>query len=107
MGVQGNTSFEQVKRSFVELASEMRCPHHFQSATVEMDGESIDDFSLEVMTCCDEFQKRVEEALEELVAQPSLIVASAVVITAPNPSIKYSRPNLPAATTSVSTAPVR
>ena len=90
MGGQFNTEFEQVKRSFVDLASEMRCPHHFQNPTVEMDGESFDDFSVEVITCCDEFQKRVEEALNKLVEQPNLIVAPAVAITPPNPCIKYS-----------------
>ena len=90
MGGQFNTEFEQVKRSFVDLASEMRCPHHFQNATVEMDGESFDDFSVDVITCCDEFQKRVEEALNKLVEQPNLIVAPAVAITPPNPCISYS-----------------
>jgi hypothetical protein len=52
----------------------MRCPHHFKNATVEMDGESLDDFSVEVITCCDEFQKRVEKALDKFVAERGLIV---------------------------------
>ena len=107
MGGQGNTGLEQVKRSFVELTSEMRCPHHFKNATVEMDGESFDDFSVEVITCCDEFQKRVEESLHKLVAQPGVIVAPALVITTPNPGIKYSRANLPPAITPASIVPVR
>jgi hypothetical protein len=107
MGGQGNTRFEQVKRSFVELTSEMRCPHHFKNATVEMDGENLDDLSVEVISCCDEFQKRIGEALDNLVAQQSLIVAPALVITTPNTGIKYSRPNLPVATTAVSIVPAR
>jgi len=46
----------------------MRCPHHFKNATVEMAGESFDDFSMEAITCCDESPRCVEEALDKLVA---------------------------------------
>jgi hypothetical protein len=45
----------------------MQCPHHFKSATVEMAGENLDDFSMEVAACCDEFQTCVEGALDALV----------------------------------------
>ena len=104
MGGQFNTEFEQVKRSFVDLASEMRCPHHFQNPTVEMDGESFDDFSVDVITCCDEFQECVEEALNKLVVQPSLIVAPAVAITPPIPSSRIPALISPPATTPVTVA---
>lgn len=94
MGGLFNAEFEQVKRSFVDLALEMRCPHHFQNATVEMDGESFDDFSVEVITCCDEFRKCIEEALDKLVAQQSEIVAPAVAITTSKSRIQCFRANL-------------
>jgi len=45
----------------------MRCPHHHKNAKLELAGENFDDFSMEVVTCCDEFQRRVEEALDKLV----------------------------------------
>ena len=62
-----DTEFERVKRSCADVASEMWCPRHFMSAKVEMDGESLDDFSMEVITCCEEFRRRVEQALDKLV----------------------------------------
>jgi len=64
---QFDTEFERVKRSCADLASQMQCPHHFKTATVEMAGENFDDFSMEVITCCEEFRWRVEEALDKLV----------------------------------------
>lgn len=62
-----DAEFDRIKRSCVDVASEMWCPRHFMTARVEMDGETSDDFSMEVITCCDEFQRRVEEALDKLV----------------------------------------
>src|ERR1017187_4549568 len=88
-GQQSNAEFDQVKRSFVDLSSRMRCPHHFKTGTVEMDGEGFDDFSVDIITCCDEFRKRIEEALNNLAAQQSLIVSSVATITMPSASIKY------------------
>ena len=64
MSGQFDTEFERVKRSCADLASQMRCPHHYKNAKVEMAGESFDDFSMEVVTCCDEFRRCVEEALD-------------------------------------------
>jgi hypothetical protein len=49
------------------MASQMQCPHHFKNATVEMAGGNFDDFSVEVITCCEEFRKHVEDVLDELV----------------------------------------
>jgi len=66
-GGQFHTEFERFKRSCVDLASEMQCPHHFKNARVEMDGENFGDFSMEVIACCEGFRSRVEEALNELV----------------------------------------
>jgi hypothetical protein len=62
-----DTEFERVKRSCADLASQMWCPHHYKSAKVEMAGESLDDLIMEVVTCCDEFRRSAEEALDALV----------------------------------------
>jgi hypothetical protein len=64
---QFDTEFERVKRSCADLASQMRCPHHYKNAKVEMAGDNFDDLSLEVITCCEEFRRHVEEALDALV----------------------------------------
>jgi hypothetical protein len=65
-----DTAFERVKRCCAELASEMQRPYHFTNAKVEMDGENFDDFSMEVVTCCEEFRGRVEETLDTAGAAP-------------------------------------
>ena len=96
MGQQFNTEFERVKRSCADLGVQMRCPHHFKNPAVEMDGETIDDFSIEVITCCEKFKNCVEEAVVKLVAQRGMIIVPVVAITTPNPRIKYSPGNLPA-----------
>ena len=62
-----DTEFERIKRNCADVASEMWCPRHFMTARVEIDGENSDDFGMEVITCCDEFQRRVEDALDKLV----------------------------------------
>lgn len=66
VGGRFDIEFERIKRSCAELASQMRCPHHHKNARVEMAGESLDDFSMEVITCCEEFRRCVEDALETL-----------------------------------------
>ena len=65
MSREFDTEFEQVKQSCADLALQMRCPYHFKNPTVEMDGENLDNFSIEVVTCCDDFRRRVEEALDK------------------------------------------
>ena len=49
------------------MASQTQCPHHFKNAKVEMAGENFGEFSMEVITCCEEFRRCVEEALDKLV----------------------------------------
>ncbi len=61
-----STDFERVKRRCADVASQMQCPHHFRNPKLEMWGENFDDFSVEVITCCEEFQRRVEKALDTL-----------------------------------------
>jgi hypothetical protein len=62
---QFDAEFDRVKRNCADPASQMQCPHHCKDATVEMTGETFDDFSTEAITCCEEFQRRVEEALDK------------------------------------------
>jgi len=64
---QSETEFERVKRSCADLASQRRCPHHHKNAKLEMAGDNFDDFSLEVIACCEEFRTCVAEALDRLV----------------------------------------
>jgi hypothetical protein len=45
----------------------MRCPHHHKNAKLEMAGENFDDFSMEVITCCEGFRRCIEEDLDTLV----------------------------------------
>ena len=65
-----DTEFEQLKQSCAELASQMQCPHHFKDAKVEISGGTLDHFSMEVITCCEEFRRHVEEAVDDLVDAP-------------------------------------
>ncbi len=66
MSGKSDTEFERVKQSCADVASQMQCPHHFRNAKLETCGENFDDFSIEVITCCEEFRRRVEEALDRL-----------------------------------------
>jgi hypothetical protein len=65
-----DAEFERVKHGCNDLASQMRCPRHFKDAKVEIAGDGFDDFSMEVVTCCEEFRMRVEGALAVLVWSP-------------------------------------
>lgn len=61
---QSDTEFEHTKWVCADVASQMRCPRHYKSAKVEIAGEGFEDFSFEVVACCEEFRRRVEEALD-------------------------------------------
>lgn len=43
----------------------MYCPFHHKNARVEIAGETLDDLSVEVFACCEEFAKRVQDALRD------------------------------------------
>ena len=62
-----DTNFEQFRRGCADLASQAHCPRHFKKAAVEMAGDNFDDLSVEVVACCEDFRKRVEDALNKLV----------------------------------------
>jgi hypothetical protein len=44
-------------------ALEMRCPCHQRNARIMVDGENLNDISIEVFACCDPFRKRVHDAM--------------------------------------------
>lgn len=43
----------------------MYCPFHHKNARIEVAGETLDDLSVEVFACCEEFVKRVHDALRD------------------------------------------
>ena len=59
------TATERIKRRCAMTASQMRCPHHFKDAKVEIEFGRLDFLYIEVFTCCGEFEKRVCEALKD------------------------------------------
>jgi len=65
LNVQVEATVEQVKRSYALTASQMYCPFHHKNARVEIAGETLDDLSVEVFACCEEFAKRVQDALRD------------------------------------------
>ena len=63
MGGQFRNEFERVKESCADLALQMRCPHHFKHATVEIEIGRPNTLYIDIISCCEEFEKRVREAL--------------------------------------------
>jgi hypothetical protein len=58
-------TIERIKRSYASTASQMHCPFHHKNARVEIAGETLDDLNVEVFACCEEFVKRVQNALRD------------------------------------------
>jgi hypothetical protein len=46
-------------------ASQMRCPHHFKNAKVEIEVGRPNILHIELFTCCEEFEMQVREALRD------------------------------------------
>ncbi len=46
-------------------ASEMRCPHHFTNAKVEIEVERPNILHIELFTCCEEFEMQVRAAMRD------------------------------------------
>lgn len=65
MSEQFETAIEWVKRECAATASQMRCPHHFTNAKVEIEVESPHILHIELFTCCEAFEKQVREALRD------------------------------------------
>jgi hypothetical protein len=66
LGGKFETTIERIRRSCAHTASQMQCPHHQKPPRVEVEGEILDDLNVEVFTCCDVFQKRVNAALKDV-----------------------------------------
>jgi hypothetical protein len=62
---QFETAAERIKRSCAMTVSQMRCPHHFKDAKVEIEIGRVNFLYIEVFTCCREFENRVCEALRD------------------------------------------
>lgn len=65
MSEQFETAIERVKRDCAVTASQMRCPRHFKDARVELEVGRPHILHIELFTCCEEFEKRVREALRD------------------------------------------
>lgn len=61
---QFDATQENLRGRYALTASQMRCPLHQRGARVELDGDGLDDLEIEVFTCCDEFAKRVRDAIQ-------------------------------------------
>jgi hypothetical protein len=62
---QFETATERIKRSCTMMASQIRCPHHFKDAKVEIEIGRLDFLYIEIFACCGEFENRVCEALRD------------------------------------------
>ena len=58
-------NIERIRRRFAVTVSQMRCPHHQKNAKVEVESEEFNILHPEVFTCCEEFERRVREALKD------------------------------------------
>jgi hypothetical protein len=66
LNVRVEATIEEIRRSYVSTASEMRCPYHHKNARVEIAGETLDDLNIEVFACCEGFVKRVHDSLRSV-----------------------------------------
>jgi hypothetical protein len=64
------TMIEGLKSNYATVASQMQCPIHQKNARVELAGDRAEDLEIEVFTCCDEFAKRVRDALRDSSQSP-------------------------------------
>jgi hypothetical protein len=54
---------DQVKRTMQEKVKGLTCPEHNMEAAVQVNGDSIATFKIQVHACCDAMRKRVAKAL--------------------------------------------
>ena len=54
---------DQVKRTMQERVKGLTCPEHRMEAAVQVNGESIATFKIQVHACCDAMRQRVAKAL--------------------------------------------
>lgn len=65
MSEQFEAAIERVKRDCAMTASQMRCPHHFTNAKVEIEIGRPNILHIELFTCCEEFEQQVRQALRD------------------------------------------
>ena len=65
MNARTETAAEQIRRHFATTVSQMRCPYHHKNASVEVEEERFNTFSMDVFACCEEFERRVRESLRD------------------------------------------
>ncbi len=65
MSEQFEAAIERVKRDCALTASQMRCPHHFKGAKLEVERGSFDVVYIDVYACCGEFDATVRKALRK------------------------------------------
>ena len=68
MGEQVETTVEQIRRNYAITVSQMRCPCHHKDAWVVVEGGENNAFDIDIVTCCDEFERRVRQSLMEIPA---------------------------------------
>ena len=68
MGAQFDTTVEQIRRNYTSTVSQMRCPYHHKNAWVVVEGGENNTFDIDIVTCCDEFERRVRQSLMEIPA---------------------------------------
>jgi len=56
-------TIEQIRRNYTTTVSQMRCPYHQQDAWVEIESDEFNTFQIEIVTCCEEFERRVRQSL--------------------------------------------
>ena len=65
MSEQFETAIDRVKRDCAVTASQMRCPHHFKDARLEIEVGRPNILHIELFTCCEEFEQQVRQALRD------------------------------------------
>lgn len=63
MSEQCDTALDRIKHDCATTIFEMRCPHHFKDAKVEIEIGRPNILYIDIVTCCEEFEKQVCEAL--------------------------------------------
>lgn len=65
MSEQFAAAIEWVKRECAMTASEMRCPHHFTNAKIEIEIDRPNILHIELFTCCEKFEMQVRAAMRD------------------------------------------
>jgi hypothetical protein len=60
---QCDTAFDRIKHDCATTIFELRCPRHFKDATVEIEIGRPNILYIDIVTCCEEFEKQAREAL--------------------------------------------